>query len=79
MTARLRCPDDVSVACVGSSFERALGMPRITTAVLDDGAVGRAVLRLAEDFLAGRQEPPVGVVLPMHVVEGVTTRRVDHA
>lgn len=72
----LRCPEDVSVACVGGSFERSLSMPRITKAVVGDGVLGGAVLHLAEDFLTGRQEPPVGVVLPMRVVEGVTARRV---
>ncbi len=72
-----RCPEDVSVACVGRSFEQALDMPRLTAAQSEDGTLGRELLLLVEDMLTGRRIGPAGVLLPMRVVEGQTTRKVD--
>ncbi len=66
------CPQDVSVACLGTYYERPLGLPRMTAATVPEGALGRAVVRLAQDLVSGRQEAPVGVLLPMHVAEGET-------
>ena len=73
----LECPRDVSIACIGSYYERAIHMPHVTAAVLPDGALARGVLRLVEDLVAGRQDSPAGLLLPMHVVEGTTTFRVQ--
>jgi DNA-binding LacI/PurR family transcriptional regulator/ribosomal protein S25 len=70
------CPADISVACVGRFFEQALDGPRLTAAQYEDGALGRELLQLVEDLLAGRRTAPVGVLLPMRVVEGQTTRKV---
>ncbi len=70
-----RCPEDVSVACVGRFFEHALDIPRLTSAQYEDGALGRELLQLVEDLLAGRRTSPAGVLLPMRVVEGETTRK----
>ena len=72
-----RCPEDVSVACVGRFFEQALDVPRLTSAQYEDGALGRELLQLVEDQLAGRRFAPAGLLLPMRVVEGQTTRRVE--
>jgi DNA-binding LacI/PurR family transcriptional regulator len=72
----LRCPDDVSIACLGGYYEGTLGLPRMTAARIEDGALGRSVVRLAQDLVSGRQESPVGIVLPMQVVEGESTRPV---
>jgi LacI family transcriptional regulator len=72
----LRCPDDISVGCVGGYYERSLGLPSMTAARVEDGALGRAVVRLAQDLISGRQEGPVGIVLPMHVTEGESARGV---
>jgi LacI family transcriptional regulator len=69
------CPEDVSVACVGRFFEQALDLPRPTSAQYEDGALGRELLQLVEDQLAGRRSAPAGVLLPMRVVEGQTTRK----
>jgi LacI family transcriptional regulator len=68
------CPRDVSVACVGRFFEQALNMPRATAAEVEPGALGEAVVQLAEELASGRQAAPRGVLLPMRVVEGQTTR-----
>lgn len=72
----LQCPANVSVGCMGSAFERSMHMPHMTAAALADGALARGVLRLVEDLVAGRCDSPVGMVLPMHIVEGTTTCRV---
>ena len=72
-----RCPEDVSVACVGRFFEQALDMPRPTAAEVEPGALGRELLGLADDLACGRRAAPVGVLLPMRVVEGQTTRPVS--
>ncbi|HOX05424.1 MAG TPA: substrate-binding domain-containing protein [Planctomycetota bacterium] len=71
------CPGDVSVACIGRFFEQALDAPRLTAAQYEDGALGRELLQLVEDLLAGRRTAPAGVLLPMRVVEGQTTRKAD--
>jgi len=71
-----RCPEEVSVACVGRFFEQVLDMPRPTAAEIEDGELGRELVRLADDLVAGRRSAPVGVLLPMRVVEGQTTRAV---
>lgn len=71
------CPRDASIACVGKFYEGAMHMPHMTAAVTDDGAVARGVLRLIEDMVTGRQDGPAGLLLPMHVVEGATTLRVQ--
>jgi LacI family transcriptional regulator len=68
------CPKDVSVACIGTFYEAMLGLPRMTAATVPDGALGRAVVRLAQDLVSGRQEAPVGILLPMQVVEGESAR-----
>ena len=69
----LACPGDVSVACVGRSFESALGLPPMTKAVPPDDVLPHRILRLADDLLAGRESGPVAVFIPMQVVEGDTT------
>lgn len=43
---------------------------------IGQGALARGVLRLIEDLVSGRCDSPVTMVLPMHVGEGATTRRV---
>ncbi len=68
------CPADHSIACAGSFFENG-GWPRFTSACVDDGAIGREVVRLAEDLASGHLASPVGILLPMRVVEGDTTQR----
>ena len=68
------CPEDVSVACAGHFFERFLDMPRPTAAQVEDGALGREFVRLADELASGRRPGPVSVLLPMRVVEGQTTR-----
>jgi len=70
----LSCPEDVSLACVGTSYQESLGFPRMTAATIPDGALGRAVVRLTQDLVSGRQDSPVGIVLPMHVLEGDSVR-----
>lgn len=75
----LKYPADVSVGCVGGFYEQVLEMPRMTTAAPAEGALGRSVLQLAEDLLAGRQDGPVGLMLPMQLVEGATAQPVDGA
>ena len=72
-----RCPEDVSVACVGRFYEGALDVPRLTSAQYEDGALGRELLQMVEDLFAGRRTSPAGVLLPMRVVEGETARRVE--
>jgi DNA-binding LacI/PurR family transcriptional regulator len=72
-----RCPEDVSVACVGRFFEQVLDMPRPTAAEVEDGELGRELVRLADELVSGRRAAPVGVLLPMRVVEGQTTRPVN--
>ena len=47
-------------------------MPHMTSAQIEDGAMGREVVQLAEDLATGQRTGPVGVVLPMHLVEGQT-------
>jgi len=69
----LTCPGDVSVACVGRTFESALGLPPMTKAVPPDDVVPHRILRLADDLLAGRENGPVVIFIPMQVVEGETT------
>jgi DNA-binding LacI/PurR family transcriptional regulator len=68
------CPGDISIACVGSSYEKVLDMPRMTSAEINDGALGRAVVRLAQDLVSGRQDSAVQIALPMHVTEGESVR-----
>lgn len=70
----LKCPEDVSVTCVGRYYEGALHMPRMTSAQIEEGSMGRELVRLAEDLAFGRRTGSVGVVLPMHMVEGDTAR-----
>jgi len=72
----LSCPGDVSVVCAGRFFEHVLDMPRPTAAEVEDGALGREVVRLADELASGRRIGPVGVLLPMRVVDGETTRAV---
>lgn len=69
----LTCPQDVSVACIGRSFEQVPGMRPMTKALTADAALPRRVLRLADDLLTGRESEPVGILLPMRIVEGDTT------
>ena len=69
----LACPGDVSMTCVGSYFEQALGMPRMTAARARDGLLGREVVRLAQDLVSGRQDSALAIQLPMGVQEGETT------
>lgn len=69
-----KCPDDISVACMGGYYERSLGLPKMTAAKADDGALGRNVIRLAQDLVSGRQEGPVGILLPMQVIEGESAK-----
>lgn len=69
-----KCPADVSIACVGRYYEGAFDMPHMTSAQIEEGALGREVVSLADDLASGRRTGPVGVVLPMHMVEGQTTR-----
>lgn len=69
------CPGDVSVTCVGRYYEGVFDMPHMTSAQTEEGAMGREVVRLAEEMVAGRRAGPLGVVLPMHMVEGKTTQR----
>lgn len=66
----LSCPEDVSITCLGASYERVLDMPHMTSVQVPEGALGRAVVRLAQDLVSGRQESAVGLVLPMQVFEG---------
>jgi DNA-binding LacI/PurR family transcriptional regulator len=68
------CPKDVSVACVGSFFEGTLDMPHMTTARIQDGVLGEEVVRLADELVSGARSSPAGIVLPMRVVQGETTR-----
>jgi DNA-binding LacI/PurR family transcriptional regulator len=68
-----KCPDDVSVTCVGRYYEGVFDMPHMTSAQTEEGAMGREVVRLAEELIAGRRAGPLGVVLPMHMVDGQTT------
>ncbi|MCX7803928.1 MAG: LacI family transcriptional regulator [Planctomycetota bacterium] len=68
------CPADHSIACVGSFFESG-DRPRFTSARVEDGAIGREVVRLAEDLASGRRSSPAGILLPMRIVEGDTTRK----
>jgi DNA-binding LacI/PurR family transcriptional regulator len=70
----LSCPGDVSITCVGRSYEKVLDMPHMTSAQAAEGALGRSVVRLAQDLVSGRQESPVGILLPMQVIEGESTR-----
>jgi DNA-binding LacI/PurR family transcriptional regulator len=70
----LSCPQDVSITCVGHSYEKVLDMPHMTSAQTAEGALGRSVVRLAQDLVSGRQECPVGILLPMQVVEGESVR-----
>jgi len=71
----IKCPADVSITCVGRYFEGVFDMPHMTSAQTDDGAMGREVVRLAEELTKGQRTGPVGVVLPMHLVEGQTAIR----
>lgn len=68
------CPQDTSMTCIGTYYEKSLGLPRMTAAQLAEGALGRSVVRLAQDLVSGRQDAPAGMVLPMQVVEGESTR-----
>jgi DNA-binding LacI/PurR family transcriptional regulator len=69
------CPGDVSVTCVGSFFEGGADQVRMTAARVEDGALGRETVRLAAEHVSGRRASPVGILLPMRVVEGGTTFR----
>jgi DNA-binding LacI/PurR family transcriptional regulator/DNA-binding transcriptional regulator YhcF (GntR family) len=71
----VKCPADVSIACIGRYYEGAFDMPHMTSAQIEEGALGREVVSLADDLASGRRTGPVGVVLPMHMVEGQTTLR----
>ena len=71
----LECPRDVSIGCIGRFYEASMHIPHMTAAVPADGAVARGVMRAIEDLVTGRQEGPAGLLLPMHVEEGATTRR----
>jgi DNA-binding LacI/PurR family transcriptional regulator/DNA-binding transcriptional regulator YhcF (GntR family) len=70
----LTCPGDVSVACSGRFFEQVLDMPRPTAAQVEDGALGRELVRLADELVSGRRRGPASMLLPMQVVSGETTR-----
>ncbi len=80
----LRCPEDVSVGCVGMFFKKTLGMPEVTTAISDEGELGKCVLDLAERLLMGSASPGMGISMPAHLIKGQTSvppkkkyRRID--
>jgi LacI family transcriptional regulator len=70
----IKCPDDISITCVGRYYEGVFDMPHITSAQSVEGAQGREVVLLAAELVNGRRTGPLGIVLPMQMVEGETTR-----
>jgi hypothetical protein len=59
---------------VGRYYEGVFDMPHITSAQSVEGAQGREVVLLAAELVNGRRTGPLGIVLPMQMVEGETTR-----
>ena len=60
---------------MGSFFEGTLDMPHMTTARIQDGVLGEEVVRLADELVSGARSSPAGIVLPMRVVKGETTKK----
>jgi len=71
-----KCPGDVSVACVGNSFEFDPQSPIVTSAHLPAGLLGHTAILLAEDLLSGRVQGPLGVELMPKISVGQTTRAI---
>jgi DNA-binding LacI/PurR family transcriptional regulator len=69
----LRCPEDVSVGCVGMFFKKSLGMPEVTTAIPPEGEFGKCVLDLSKQLLMGSASPGIGISIPGHLVKGQTS------